>query len=278
YTTGRIGHHRIVMTSICPVDQVTAATVASRLSSNFPGLKVVFLVGLCGGVPTDPGGTDMLFGDIIIGKSAVQHDFGRVYPDGFSGKTGVEDNPGRQGHRIRSFVAKLESMDDLIESSIDCHLKTLLPRAGRWKARYPDLHEGPFPTSDYGPQNYDVEDCPFASECDSHPASTHCEQLRCKLQDIMSQEQFENQLRRHPIIHFGTIASGDVRIQHANDRNRLHNVADIKGFDVEASAVWEYVPCIPIKGVCHYVDSPRTEHRETYAAITATACAQAIME
>ncbi|KAK6513278.1 hypothetical protein TWF506_009437 [Arthrobotrys conoides] len=47
---------------------------------------------------------------------------------------------------------------------------------------------------------------------------------------------------------------------------------------MEAAGVWDYLPCILIKGVSDYADSHKNGRWQEYAAIAAAACAKAILE
>ncbi|PYH45969.1 uncharacterized protein BP01DRAFT_32758 [Aspergillus saccharolyticus JOP 1030-1] len=279
YTTGSIGHHPVLLADIHDADQASAAALALRFYSRYPHLKVVFLVGICGGMPTDKENNDIMLGDVIIGKSVVQHGFGRMYPDGFAMKHGAEDRAARQGHRLESFVAKLESMTEALERQMQPHLRRIF-QSGKDGADYSGLHEDRCFVSSYQHKHHSATDslCTNDGVCCFRVTQTSCEQLKYDPQYLQFRNSDRYQSARHSKIHFGTIASGNVSIQQACERDKLFKSTDTIGIDVETAAVWDYVPCIPIKGVAHYSDGHQSGNWELHAAAIATACAMACLE
>lgn len=63
--------------------KVSAGTAAARLQCSYPELEVVFLAGICGGIPEvqSPNGAkrEVLLGDVVVSSHMVQYDFGRRY-------------------------------------------------------------------------------------------------------------------------------------------------------------------------------------------------------
>ena len=55
------------------------AVVAASLRSSYGYLRLVLLVGICGGVPHH-GQDEISLGDVVISKRIVQYDFGRNIP------------------------------------------------------------------------------------------------------------------------------------------------------------------------------------------------------
>src|SRR5207247_3405752 len=74
-------------------------------------------VGICGGVPRTRSGDEILLGDVVIGRSVVQYDLGRQYPDRFLRRDTVNDNLAGPANNIRAFLAPLE--DDLIREGLE---------------------------------------------------------------------------------------------------------------------------------------------------------------
>ncbi|KUL83960.1 hypothetical protein ZTR_07085 [Talaromyces verruculosus] len=94
YTTGRIGAHNVVLTLLSNTGKANAASAAAIIRSSYTEIKLALLIGVCGGVPQAPNHSKdgILLGDVIIGKSVIQYDFGRQYPDKFVRKNDVKDN------------------------------------------------------------------------------------------------------------------------------------------------------------------------------------------
>ena len=97
YTHGRMKQHNVVIALLRQrggkptMGKANAAIVASDLRHSYFGLNLALLVGICGGVPK-AGGKDMLLGDVVIGSSVIQYDFGRQFPDGFRRRQGPQNS------------------------------------------------------------------------------------------------------------------------------------------------------------------------------------------
>lgn len=100
YTKGSIGQHRVVLAHLPGMGKVNAAAAASTFKSTFRNLKLVLLVGICGGVPDGAQGEQIFLGDVVIGTSVVQTDFGRQTPTGFDRKDTVRDNLRKRHPRL----------------------------------------------------------------------------------------------------------------------------------------------------------------------------------
>lgn len=57
------------------------------LRSSYPGVKLVLVTGICGGVPSAGTDDEMVLDDAVISETVVQYDLGRQYPDKFVTKT-----------------------------------------------------------------------------------------------------------------------------------------------------------------------------------------------
>jgi len=75
----------------------------------------------------------------------------------------------------------------------------------------------------------------------------------------------------NPIIHYGTIASGNQLIKDALIRDTLANEKDILCFEMEAAGLINHFPCLVIRGICDYADSHKNKEWQGYAAMAAAA-------
>src|ERR1700733_6865663 len=76
------------------------------------------------------------------------------------------------------------------------------------------------------------------------------------------------------VIHYGTIASGNQVIGDGVTRDRLSSeLSGVLCFEMEATGLMNNFPCLVIRGICDYADSHRNERWQSYAAMTAAACA-----
>ncbi|KAH7121521.1 hypothetical protein EDB81DRAFT_230103 [Dactylonectria macrodidyma] len=83
----------------------SAAAASANLRSSYGGLKLTFLVGICGGVPKISQQNAFL-GD--ISKSIIQYDYGKQHPGRFVVRNAVEDTLGRANTNIRSILSHIE--------------------------------------------------------------------------------------------------------------------------------------------------------------------------
>ncbi|OWT42504.1 phosphorylase superfamily domain-containing protein [Pochonia chlamydosporia 170] len=65
YKTGRIGKHSVVLALLPGMGKVSAAAAAASMRSSYVALRLVFLVGICGGAP-HYNQDEILLGDVII--------------------------------------------------------------------------------------------------------------------------------------------------------------------------------------------------------------------
>lgn len=63
--------------------------------------------------------------------------------------------------------------------------------------------------------------------------------------------------------------------QHRDKSAAQHNLI---AFEMEASGIWDSLPCLVIKGVCDYADSHKNKDWQHYAAATAAAGMKALLE
>ncbi|KAK6523269.1 hypothetical protein TWF694_006158 [Orbilia ellipsospora] len=282
YMMGKIGSHKVVLVSMPGMGKVAAAATATTLQQSFKKIKLALLVGICGGVPEK-----VRLGDVIIGKQVVQYDFGRQYETGFERKTNPEDSLGRQPPEIRAFVSKLESNKENLQEKLSEHLAAILPTSGIENIKslkddlYPadywhihrsskDCQNGSTPSETSEDANKQCQDNVYA--CESARDYT-CEELKCDT------EILDHRMRRRekPLMHFGSIASGDKVIRSATVRDEIAKKDNIIAFDMEAAGVWEYLPCVFIKSVCDYADSHKNKKWQEYAAIVAAASVKAVV-
>jgi nucleoside phosphorylase len=53
-----------------------------------------------------------------------------------------------------------------------------------------------------------------------------------------------------PDIHFGIVASGNHVMKSGEDRDAVAKSTGAIAFEMESAGVWNYIPCVVIKGVC----------------------------
>jgi nucleoside phosphorylase len=74
-----------------------------------------------------------------------------------------------------------------------------------------------------------------------------------------------------PVIHYGTIASGNQVMRHGETRERWRRESDVLCFEMETAGLMNNFPCLVIRGICDYADSHKNKRWQEYAAATAAA-------
>ncbi|RGP76554.1 vegetative incompatibility het-e-1 [Fusarium longipes] len=79
-----------------------------------------------------------------------------------------------------------------------------------------------------------------------------------------------------PVIHYGTIASGDKVIKNGRLRDQLGQELGALCVEMEAAGLQDF-PCIVIRGICDYSDSHKNDAWQPYASMTAAAFAKELL-
>lgn len=80
-----------------------------------------------------------------------------------------------------------------------------------------------------------------------------------------------------PVIHYGTIASGNKVIRDAATRDRWGNEHNVLCFEMEAAGIMNILPSLIIRGICDYCDSHKNKLWQRYAAASAAAFAKLLL-
>ncbi|KAJ4237551.1 hypothetical protein NW757_013252 [Fusarium falciforme] len=298
YTTGRMGKYNVVLVLLPQMGKTNAASAAASMRSSFVGLRLALLVGVCGGMPRTRDG-EVLLGDVIISKTIIQYDFGRRYPDGFVRKNTIDDHLGRPNKDIRNLVAIFETDRgrDQLQQRTAYFLQQLRTKAAQARRRGKYDHPGPAEDklfeSSYRHKHHVSPTCICRDCCsDSDPVcdearGSSCAVLGCADDHLVARKRLQAEQRSdhhgrdatpQPVVHVGAVASGDMVMKSAADRDRLSREADVIALEMEGAGVWDEVPCIVVKGVCDYADSHKHKGWQNFAAATAASVSKAILE
>ena len=253
YTLGRIGYHNVVIACL-PAGQIgtnSAAAVATQIKASFKSVQLYLMVGVGGGVP---GTTDIRLGDVVVSQpqnghgGVVQYDFGKTIK-GRLKRTGFLSAPSTM---LLNAVVRSRSNHLLGKSSFQKYISCFesLPAFSRNNTGPDILFE-----ADY-----------------NHAGGASCQQ--CSKHRIMRRDP-----RRIPLVHYGTIASGNQVMRDGRTRDRISS--DFQGvlcFEMEAAGLMNNFQCLVIRGISDYSDSHKNDRWRTYAAGTAAACAKDILE
>lgn len=287
YTTGRMGSTNVVVV-LMGMGKVPAACAATSLRFSYKNVRLALLVGICGAVPHDPkSDREILRGDVIVGKTIVQHDFGRLTEDGLITKTTVEDSLGRPNPKMRNLLSAIgtdEYMAHLrgrtahfladIQAAVACtddcnkyhHPGHRQDTSLDDMARRPQssISNGRSPADDGNPSP------PSSSSSSSSPP--YDQDGRTAPGPTRGRRQLG------PTVHVGVYASGDSVVRSADARDRIAQKTNAIGFEMESAGIWDKLPCIVVKGVCDYADPEKDRIWQNFASATAASATKAIIE
>ncbi|CAI6092068.1 unnamed protein product [Clonostachys chloroleuca] len=254
YSFGNIGQHNVVITGLPSghYGTVNAAVVANNLARSFPQIIFRLMVGIGGGVPNIPN-IDIRLGDIVVGHNVLQYDLGKTTQ---GGEFHCTSSPVKPPPEMLTAVSDLRANHEYEQSRIPAILLDIYSRVLGMKQYQNPVH------------------CP-----DRLFDSTYEHALNIENCDQCDQSRLIQRLPRAstaPRIHYGTIASGNKVIKHAESRD---NWAE-KGclcFEMEAAGLIDNFPCLVIRGVCDYCDSHKNKEWQEYAATTAAAYAKELL-
>ncbi|KAJ6270720.1 nucleoside phosphorylase domain-containing protein [Bipolaris maydis] len=299
YTTGRIGTHNVVVALLPGMGKVNAAVAVGGLRSSYTDIKLVLLVGICGGVPRAGNNDEILLGDVIISETVVQYDYGRRYPDSFATRTATGEGFSRPNTDIRGLIAFLrsEAGSGHLQQRTSYFLQMLQQRASQ---RRRSNYNYPGTASDklFAPEHRHRHHGPCSCICSQWKAlsdpvcqealSIPCSQTGCEDANLVPRKRLEmrHELEKQkeridiqePLIFVGRIASGDTVMKSGKDRDRIAKEQNVIAFEMEGAGFWEELPCLVVKGVCDYADSHKDKSWQTFAAATAAATMKALIE
>ncbi|KAL6887045.1 hypothetical protein GGI43DRAFT_388312 [Trichoderma evansii] len=258
YTLGGIGKHKVVIAGL-PKGRVgihSAATVATRMVSTFPNIRIGLMVGIGGGIPQKT-----RLGDVVIScpsgtePGVVQWDMGKAEADGQFVRTGSLAPPPTA---LLTALTKFEADQITTRTNMLNYLKSLesIPNIPKSFLKSGSLQDVLYESS-YNHKEGD--DCRL------------CDKSR-----VVQRSPREDEI----IIHCGLIASGNQVIKDAILRDKLYKQFNnnILCIEMEAAGLMNDFPCVVIRGICDYADSHKNDQWQDYAAATAAACAKALLK
>lgn len=258
YQFGRIGEHNVVIGALPSgsTGLVSAAGVASNMTSSFHNIRMGLMVGIGGGVPSKE--HDIRLGDIVVSQPSrghggvVQHDIGKIHPgDNFERTRSLNRPP----TALLTLVTSLQAFEKRKKLNVTAHLTQLAERL-------PD-YEFPSGLTDnlYRPDSL-------------HEKGTTCSE--CRSETLVERPERHNRLT--PVIHYGTIASGNQVIKDAIERDKIsQRLGGVLCFEMEAAGLMDDFPCLVIRGISDYSDSHKNDGWHDYAAATAAAFAKELL-
>lgn len=265
YTTGRIGGHNIVLTCLSNYGTGQAAASASNMLRTFTNIQIGLMVGIGGGVPWDgKNRADIRLGDVVISTEVVQYDIGKEGPNGFFVPTG---RPSKPPNHLGAAVKTLPGHHKLKPSLVPEILAEML-----------DRH--PFMTEEYS-YPVAVPDVLFEMAYDHANAYGEYQAMTCDSCDSCDSSRLVSRPKRnhkYPMIHYGTMASGNKVIKHGITRDSIAHDTGAACFEMEAAGLIDAgFPCLVVRGISDYADSHKNKQWQGYAAATAAAYAKELL-
>ncbi|KAL7796741.1 hypothetical protein V8C37DRAFT_408226 [Trichoderma ceciliae] len=293
YRNGRIGMHNVVLTLLPNMGKAAVAGSAASLRTSYPNLKLVFLVGVCGGVP-NLDSHEALLGDVVIGEAIVQYDFGRQYPGKFVPKDTAEGTLSAPNKDIRSLLAyfKSDAGKDDLRWNTGNHLKVLqgvaVMKQYQHSYRYPGFVEDKLFAATYRHKHREQASCGVCHGgnelfCDK-AAQVSCADLGCDEDELVPRQRLKRKRdlgweeTQCPEIFIGRVASADTVMKSGDHRDQIAKQHSIVAFEMEGAGLWDEAPCIVVKGICDYADSHKNKIWQPFAAATAAAVTKAMLE
>jgi len=258
YQFGRIGVHEIVIGCLSSgkIGVVEAASIASKMRSSFPNIRVGLMVGVGGGVPSEE--HDIRLGDVVVSQptgvygGVVQYDAGKALADEEFERTGILCPP-------PDVLLDALTLIHIAQERGTLHIATHLSRFDK-----------PLPSY-----------CMPTEPADQLYLSTHLHKggkncLDCGTENAVYREERDSKL---PVVHYGTIASGNLLMRDATKRDKIsQELGGVLCFEMEAAGLMNLFPCLVVRGIADYADSHKKKNWQRYAAATAAAFAREVID
>jgi nucleoside phosphorylase len=229
------------------------------MHSTFPKLRFGLMVGTGGGVPSEE--HDIRLGDVVVSKptenfgGVIQYDFGKTVQEGKFMRTGSLNKP---PEILLSALTYLEATHMVEGQQLAIYLSKMIEK-------YPHM-AAPFASPGI------LHDSLYEADYDHPKGPALCSQ--CDSSKLIVREPRKS---GDPIVHYGSIASGDQVMKHGATRDKLRRELDILCFETEAAGLMDNFPCLVVRGICHYADSHKSEQWQPYAAAVAAAYAKELL-
>ena len=279
YTPGLLASHNVVL-AYCPTMGANAAAqVASSLMLSFTGIKIIFVVGICGAVPTylnQGERQEVVLGDCMISTAVIQFDLGERGPAGFREADGLEAL-GRSSARIRGFMNKIQTPINRskLTKNLRVHLQALQDAEPK-RISYPGTQNDRL----FRPTYIHTHCAPggLCKMCEPKLGICResCENLGCDDQYLENRERSRNDT--FPEIHVGYFGASNGMLESGVERDELARTKNIIAFEMEGSGTWDVCSTVIIKAACDYADSHINKKWQTYAAAVAAAGLKAFLQ
>ncbi|KAL4966166.1 uncharacterized protein BDV14DRAFT_199300 [Aspergillus stella-maris] len=263
YTLGEISGHNVVIACLPAGSYGTtsAAVVAANMRTTFPAINIGLMVGIGGGVPSAR--ADVRLGDVVVSQpqgqhpGVVQYDFGKTISSGRFERTGSLNRP----------------PPELLTALATVQTTHMTPGSGRLQANITAAMARQTQTS------INLFRRPKACHDRLYEASYFHQGTvsDCRACGPTSLVQRPPRPSDEPVVHYGTIASGNQVMRDGLVRDQLAGELGVLCFEMEAAGLMNHFPCLVVRGICDYADSHKSKEWQAYAALTAAAFAKELL-
>ncbi len=265
YKYGDINGHNVVIVSLPLAEpgKVSAQRTIQHLRRNFPNIHIHFFVGIGGGIPRGLSARgsqeDLRLGDVVVSlpetpgvPAIVEYDRGRQYGHEYE-LSSLLDKPDRRAVQSLTHIKLARVLEP---SKHHEHLRRATKITGFGD---PGLDQDILFPPDY--KHQEQKDHPCANKCDRSKKMPR-----------------KTRTCRTPVIHQGTILSGDTIMKDASKRDALSEKHhDAICIETEAAGIMDDLHPLIIRGIADYADDHKSALWQGYAAATAAALAREIL-
>ncbi|KAI2829167.1 hypothetical protein CBS147345_10812 [Aspergillus niger] len=265
YTLGTIGHFRVVIACL-PKNQLGSSSATASVKDmlfTFPNIRIGLCVGIGAGIPDyeSQDEQDVRLGDVVISSDSktggvVAYALGKKLADGsFETRSALAPPP----RSLSTALGAMQAQHMMEEHKIGVFVDQMLDK-------HPFMRKKGYSRPD---QSLDRL---FRSGY-IHAAGKNCS--KC---DVLETVERDDRFDDAPVIHYGTIASGDIVVKNAALRDEIRDKHGAICLEMEAAGLMNNFPCVVIRGISDYADSHKNDRWQPYAAAVAAACAKEYLE
>ncbi|KAH7303469.1 hypothetical protein B0I35DRAFT_179231 [Stachybotrys elegans] len=286
YRCCRIGNHNVCLAGLTGVDKVFIGPSVSQLGSAFNNLRLIFLVGICGGVPYHDG-QDILLGDVVIADNVIEYDDFEL-----SEATRVfkprDEHPISLINRLKTSAGRESVERSMIGTLVEIQYRTSdIFRSSAWA--YPGTKQDRLFVPDYSHKHHGIVECGCDDQHICQKASvSNCEQIPCNelltitrkrlLMKRMSEANENTVEAQAPKITIGSVCYTNNPPASGEGRDVICEKTGAIAFNYAAVPIWRSLPCLVVKGICDYSDGHGNVKWHHFAMATAASAVTALLD
>lgn len=265
YTLGTMGKFRVVIASL-PKDQLGSSSATASVKDmlfTFPNIRIGLCVGIGAGLPDyeSQDEQDIRLGDVVISSSSktggvIAYDLGKKLADGsFETRSALAPPP----RSLSTALGAMQARHEMQENKIPLYVEKMIEK-------HPFMRKKGYSQPD---QSLDRL---------FKPEYLHVSGKNCSKCDDSETIEREDRFDDGPVIHYGTIASGNMVVKDSALRDDIRVKHGALCLEMEAAGLMNNFPCVVIRGISDYADSHKNDRWQPYAAAVAAACAKEYLE